>query len=480
MSGETLQTALAALIGDENVQTDRETVRRATGSWQPALVKARQTGKIENVPAAVVTPGDANETARIVRWANETRTRLQVVGGASNTVGSNRADDETAQSPFVVVDTRRLKTLDWDEENLLVHAGAGVNLGELEEQLNAHDYTLGHLPHSLRLATVGGSVATNAIGILSGRYGRQSDLTRGLQIILPTGDLLETAPTNAPGANAAFNLHDLFIGGEGAFGIVTRATLQMRPVADARAWAAFSFASFDDGIDALRLIYRSDSRPALTRLFGKTESQTRLDGAGFLLLLMFEGDELVQTGPYQVAYGVCQAVGGKPQANGADLGDNWWADNLKTGTSWLAANGRPTGIADGFAFSAPWSQVKAVRRAVETALNPLVGQLDTHIAYAHPTGAALDVKWQTDAPSENAVPELLARITNAGLTAAQNAGASVAHHYGVGSSRRDAFVRERGEAGIATLRTIQAALDPNGIFRPVALFGPPAPNKGGG
>ena len=471
MNDAELRNALAALIGDENVQADSEALRQATGSWQPALVKARQTGADKNLPAAVVTPGDANETARIVRWANDTRTRLHVVGGASNTVGSNRAEGENQYDTFIVVDTRRLKTVDWEEENLLVHAGAGVNLGELEEQLNAHDYTLGHLPHSLRLATVGGSVATNAIGILSGRYGRQSDLTRGLHVVLPTGALLETAPTNAPGANAAFNMHNLFIGGEGAFGIVTQATLQMRPIADVRAWAAFSFASFDDGMDALRLIYRSDSRPALARLFGKTESQRRLDGsAGFLLLLMFEGDELVQTGPYQVAYGVCQAVGGKPQAQAADLGDNWWSDNLKTGTSWLAANGRPTGLADGFAFSAPWSNLKSVRRAVEAALTPLVGPLDTHIAYAYPAGAALDVKWQTDAPSETDAPELLARITNAGLTAAQNAGASVAHHYGVGSARRDAFARERGASGMAALRAIQAALDPNGVFRPAALI----------
>lgn len=473
MSDTQVLFALAALVGKENVSVEADALRQASGSWSPALVKARQsTGEGEagqNAASAVVRPCDTDKAAGVVRWANETKTRLVVVGGASNTVGSNQpagSSSKTGRS-VVYVDMSRLNQVDWEEENLLVHAGAGVNLGQLEEQLNAHDYTLGHLPHSLCLATIGGCVATNAIGILAGRYGRQADLTMGLQVVLPTGAIVETAPTNAPGsAHAVFNLHDLHIGGEGAFGIVTRATLRMRPMPEVRAWAAFSFASFDDGVDALRLIYRSDSRPALTRLFGKAESAARLDAPGFLLLLAFEGDELVQTGPYQVAYGVCQAVGGTVQS--ADLGDAWWSDNLQKGTGWLAPNGRPDGLADGFAFSAPWDKIKTVRRDVEAALAPLVTGVNLHIAYAYPTGGALDMVWQADAG--NGDPQtLLARITNAGLTAGQNAGATIAHHYGVGKARRDAFARERGEAGMAALRTVQAALDPNGILRPAAL-----------
>ena len=148
------------------------------------------------MPDAVVLPGSVEEVAAVVRWANESATRLYPVGGASNTVASN-----TPREPGgVSVDLTRMDAVEWDEESLLVTAGAGCNLGRLEEQLNRHDYTLGHCPQSLNLATVGGAVATNAVGLLSGKYGRQSDVTAALEAVLPTGEIVRTSP--APGANA--------------------------------------------------------------------------------------------------------------------------------------------------------------------------------------------------------------------------------------------------------------------------------------
>ena len=119
-----------------------------------------------------------------------------------------------------------------------------------------------------------------------------------------------------------------------------------------------------------------------------------------MLLMAFEGDELVQTGPYQVACGVCQAVGGKPQIS--ELGDAWWADNVQSGTAYLAPNARPGGLADGFALSAPWDKIKTVKKSVETALLPLVTKMSVHIAYAYPAGAALDIVWQAEAQSAEA------------------------------------------------------------------------------
>ena len=269
---ETDTAVLGEIVGTKHIRTDAEAIKAAWGAWSPALVKARQisgeAGGDGEAGNAVVFPADAGEVAQIVTWANANKTPLVVVGGASNTVGSTARENGR-----VAVSLSRLQAVEWEEENLLVHAGAGVVLGDLEDTLNAHDYTLGHLPHSFRLATIGGCVAANAIGILAGRYGRQSDLTIGLEVVLPMGQIIRTNANNAPDANAAFPLHDLFGGSEGGFGIITQATLQMRPAPRVRAWAAFSFAAFDDGIDALRLIYRSDSGPRWCGFSAKPKAQ---------------------------------------------------------------------------------------------------------------------------------------------------------------------------------------------------------------
>jgi alkyldihydroxyacetonephosphate synthase len=209
-----------------------------------------------------------------MRWANEHNAALVPVGGGSNIVGS----PETSHKNCVVaIDLSRLQTIRWDEESLLVHVGAGYRLGALEDQLNSHEYTLGFLPQSLHLATVGGAAASNAVGLLSGRYGRQRDITAGLEVILPNGHQIQTS--TAPGGNAAFDLHDLFIGSEGTLGIITEVSLRIRPVPEVRAWTAFTFPSFGDAVDALRLIYRSDSRPAAIRLLDVEAAGDLLDQA---------------------------------------------------------------------------------------------------------------------------------------------------------------------------------------------------------
>ena len=466
MSAENALVRLAALLDPESVRTDEEARSRAVASWSPLFFKQRRPdggASLAPLPDAVALPSDTAQVAAIVRWANENRAALVPVGGASNTVGANAVPTGRAGS-VVAVDLSRLDTLRWDEESLLAHVGAGVNLGALEERLNAHDYTLGHLPQSLHLATVGGAVATNAVGLLSGRYGRQRDLTAGLEVVLPTGETLHTTP----GMDTAFDLHDLLIGSEGAFGIVTEASLRIRPVPNVRAWASFTFPNFADGIDAVRLIYRSDARPATVRLIDPDSARERLYALGTytpaaLLLLAFEGDELVQTGSYQVAYAICQRIGGKDRS--PELGETWF-EEARTQSGWMSANARPGGIADMLAVFAPWSVIKGVEAAVRKAISPLVRELEVHLGHPSIEGAALDIRFSADA--NPATPEgaiaLYQRIADAGLTAALAAGGSVTHHFGIGQTRRAYFERERGPVAMAALRAIKGALDPNGVL----------------
>ena len=462
MLAQDILDTLTALLGLENVQTTEEARTAASRSWSPRCTKARMAGNTTLVDA-VALPEDTDAVIATVRWANENRVSLIPVGGGSNTVGSKATD---APRGLVAVDLSRLQTVRWDEESLLVHVGAGCALGALEDQLNAHDYTLGFLPQSLHLATVGGAASSNAVGLFSGRYGRMRDLTAALEVVLPNGSLIRTTP--APGANAAFDFHDHFIGSEGTLGIITEVSLRMRPVPEVRAWTAFNFPTFGEAVDALRLIYRSDSRPAAIHLLdseaaGALLSQAMIPISSPLLLLAFEGDELAQTGPYQIAYAVCQKVGGT--AHPAEIGEKWF-DAERSRTDWLAPNARPGGLADIFAVSAPWSGVKALYEAVRAAVSPLVTHLEISISHAYPTGAALAIGFQ--AQSEPASPEaalrLYGRIAEAAFPAVVEAGGSVAHHYGVGDSRQTFFRQERGEGATAALRAIKNALDPNAIL----------------
>jgi len=151
-----------------------------------------------------------------------------------------------------------------------------------------------------------------------------------------------------------------------------------------------------------------------------------------------------------------------------DIGETWFEETRQQ-TGWLASNARPGGLADAFALAAPWSALKAVETAVRQAISPLVTALESHIAHPETFGAALDIVFQAQA--EPGTPEaavaLYERIAEAGLTAAIDAGGSVAHHYGVGRTRRSYFARERGPEAMLALQAIKNALDPNGVLRPI-------------
>ena len=186
-------------------------------------------------------------------------------------------------------------------------------------------------------------------------------------------------------------------------------------------------------------------------------------GRASLLLLCFEGDEGVQTGHYQLGYAVCKEVGGAVQDS--EIGDRWFAERRTTSRAW-AANARPGGLADVFNVSAPYSALKKVHSEMRAALAPLVNTLAAEMSHARGDGAALDICFEAQVEDDDpaGAVALYESIVAAGLDACLQAGGAVAHHGGVGETRRRYFARERGPEGMAVLRSLKAVLDPNGVL----------------
>ena len=146
-----------------------------------------------------------------------------------------------------------------DEASLTVTAEAGVNGQRLEAELNERGLMLPHYPASVDLATVGGYVAARGSGVLSTRYGKIEDLVLALRVVLPTGEVIDTVPV--PRHAVGPELTQLFVGSEGTLGVITRATLALRPLPSARRFEAVSFRSLPDGIAAVRAAIARGFRP---------------------------------------------------------------------------------------------------------------------------------------------------------------------------------------------------------------------------
>ena len=147
--------------------------------------------------------------------------------------------------PVLTLDLSRMNQLIYlDTESRLATFGAGISGPSLENQLNRQGYTLGHFPQSFELSTLGGWIATRSSGQQSYHYGRIEDLFAGGHVETPAGSLdLPCLPASAAGPD----LRQLILGSEGRLGIISQATVRIRPLPEFEAFYGIFFREVGKG-----------------------------------------------------------------------------------------------------------------------------------------------------------------------------------------------------------------------------------------
>jgi len=253
MSDAILQ-ALCEAVGTSKVHTDHETsVFLARDAMPPQRFPA---GVALVQPLCVVYPEDTQEVAAVVRLADAYHTPVIPMGGGSGLMGG-----AASVVPGIVLDLRRLKEVHIRPADRMADVGAGVTIDELNQAAAPHGLMCGHDPWTVAVATVGGTISTNSLGYLGGKYGAMGDQVLGLEAVLPSGDILHTRAVEKSSTGPA--LHRLFIGAEGCFGIVTRATLRLFPLPQERLLQGWTFADFATGFGAINALLAAGIRPGL-------------------------------------------------------------------------------------------------------------------------------------------------------------------------------------------------------------------------
>ena len=135
----------------------------------------------------------------------------------------------------------------------------------LEQHLNERGLTLGHFPSSLPGTTVGGLIATRSSGQESSRYGSVEDMVLGLAVVLPDGTF--AAPRPGPRSAVGPALHQLWLGSEGALGVVLGAVLRVHRLPELVLGRGYGFPDLESGLEAMRAIMQSGIRPLVARLY---------------------------------------------------------------------------------------------------------------------------------------------------------------------------------------------------------------------
>jgi glycolate oxidase len=200
----------------------------------------------------VVVPDSTSEISGIARLCNEHRIPLVVRGAGTGYTGG-----AVPTSGGVVLSMARLnRILDIDELNLVAVVEPNVITGELQRAVERVGLFYPPDPASLETSSLGGNVAECAGGPRAFKYGTTKRYVLGLEVVLPTGEILHTG-SKAVKNVVGYDLTQLLVGSEGTLAIITKITLRLIPKPPARATLSASFASIPQAVDAVsRLITR--------------------------------------------------------------------------------------------------------------------------------------------------------------------------------------------------------------------------------
>ncbi|KYH36689.1 MAG: FAD-binding protein, partial [Candidatus Hecatellales archaeon B24] len=214
---EEIAEALKAIVGEKNTIYEREKLED--------YLKDETYPKLRLKPASdivVVKPSNAEEVSRILRFANEHGIPVFPRGGGTGLVGGAVPTREG-----IVLTTERMKGLEVDRENLMAVVEAGVTLEELIKAADEADLFFPLHPGD-ETAHAGGLVATNAGGVRAVKYGVMRNYVKGLEVVLPTGEILKLGGKLQKN-NTGYDLMNLIIGSEGTLAIITKVILKLHP-----------------------------------------------------------------------------------------------------------------------------------------------------------------------------------------------------------------------------------------------------------
>jgi len=472
--------ALAPLASEEPEDRLAHSLGRAFRDVVRALL-----GRVDSVPDLVVRPTTEAEVARVLDWCSDARIAVIPYGGGSSVVGGVEPRVGDTYAGAVSLDLRAMdRVLEIDTTSRAALVQAGVLGPHLEEQLRPSGYTLRFFPQSFEFSSLGGWLATRAGGHYATGRTHIDDLTESVRVVTPAG-IVESRRLPASGAGPAPDR--LFLGSEGALGVISQAWMRLQDRPRWRAAASVAFGDYDAGVRAVRAISQSGLDPSNCRLLDPAEALINAGSGTAVLILGFESADHPVTSSMDRALELCRDHGGvlpeparytdtHDRSGGSGAGDRWRAAFLRMPyqRDALAARGM---IVETFETACTWDRFEAVRSAVETAAADAMrqvgatGVLTCRFTHVYPDGPApyfgvyAAGRWGRTVEQWD---EIKAAVSEALL----DAGASITHHHAVGRDHRPWYDRQRPDLFADALRASKAVLDPAGVLNPGVLVEP--------
>ncbi len=322
-------TKLQAICGPEHVTNERVDL----------LCYRRDCGPTPGgTPGYVCRPESTEEVVKLVKLANELKKPLFLWGRATTFVDCGVIND------CIVLALDLMNKFEIDLENQVVHADTGTIWHAIDGELKKYGWELSAPGGGgMFSASVGGTIAYNAVPHGITEYGTTGDHVISLEVVLPNGNVLHTgSASNDANGNIAIergangpDLAGLFIGSCGTMGIITKATLRIRHIPEQEEFLFYTFEKLENAVDAASAMQKQASATFIIGLFGGPKP-SGVRGNYTLHIIIRDS----KTGAYerkQASEVICESFNGMPQdAKATRL---YWTEHMY---SWLRNDGPST------------------------------------------------------------------------------------------------------------------------------------------
>src|SRR2546421_577174 len=216
------------------------------------------------VPGVVVLPGNRDEVIAIVRLLGALGMPFVPRGAGTGLSGGALADGDAV----LIVLTRLNRILKIDARNRLAIVEPGVVNVRLSVAAAPHGLQYTPDPSSQTACTIGGNVAENAGGPHCLKYGVTATHVLALEVALADGRVVELG---SPGGEPwGPDLVGLFVGSEGNFGVATRITVRLLPIARAVRTLLADFTSLRTAGEAVSAVVARGIVPAALEMMDQS------------------------------------------------------------------------------------------------------------------------------------------------------------------------------------------------------------------
>ena len=444
------------IVGKENTYSSVE--ERRSYSYD-----ARLEG---GVPDLIVFPGSAEQVSQILLLANKHLFPVIPRGQGTGLTGGS----VPGNGGVVLVFTRMDRILEIDTENLIAVVEPGVITNLLQEEVAKEGLYYPPDPASHKYSTIGGNVAECAGGPNSLKYGVTRDYVIGLEVVLPTGEIVPMGVRTMKGV-VGYDLTRLFVGSEGTLGVITRITVKLVPLPEAKATILALFKEVEDAARTVSAVIAARIVPStmefMDRASIRCSEQASPMGfppeAGGLLLIEVDGDrESVPSQAEKVKKIVqdhkamkCEVTEDPAEA------DRLW--HARRTLSQATYNLGPLKVAEDVVV--PRSVIPNLIRALEEMERKFQVPI---LSYGHAGDGNFHVSIMIqDTPedrarAEEAVKEIFAETLRLGGT--------LSGEHGVGLAKAPYIDMELSADAIVAMKKIKALFDPNNILNPGKIF----------